>query len=89
MNNFDRMQIVDRHIYPRDIFDRCIFMREGSDPVYCYARLVHSMAKEIDKGDPLKYYIHAIHYLYSIFQIAGPQSDIRKPIIKLKKQGAK
>lgn len=89
MSTIDDMRIVGREIHPKSIFDRCVFMRQGSDPVYCYARLVHVMAQEINRNDPNAYYIQAIHNLYAVFGISGTQENQYKPIIRLKKQGAK
>ena len=84
---YNDMRIVGREIHPKALFDRCIFMRRGSDPVYCYARLVHVMAQQIDPQNPSAYYIHAIQNIYSIFGIASTQDQQHKPIILMKKQG--
>ncbi len=89
MSVFDTMHIQGREIHPKSIFDRCVFMKQGRDPVYCYARLVHVMAQEFDKGNPNAYYIQAIHNLCSIFGIVGTQEHQHKPIIRMKRQGAK
>jgi hypothetical protein len=84
MSILDNVRYEGRIIYPREVFDRCIYMRQGVDPVYCYARLVHVMAQMIHSKDPLRYYIQATFNLWSILGIVGPQNDQYKPIIKLK-----
>ena len=84
MSVFDSMHVKGREIHPKSIFDRCVYMRKGRDPVYCYARLVHVMAQHFDINNPNAYYIQAIHNLYSIFGIVGTQENQHKPIIGLK-----
>lgn len=86
---YDEMRIARREIHPKSLFDRCVFMRQGRDPVYCYARLVHVMAQQINRNDPNTYYIQAIHNLYAIFGIAGTQENQYKPIIRLKNKEQK
>ena len=84
MSILDNVRYEGRIIYPREVFDRCAYMRQGVDPVYCYARLVHVMAQMIHSKDPLRYYIQATFNLWSILGIVGPQNETFKPIVKLK-----